>query len=258
MERLGEVIGILREQAGDEPTRAADTGIRRLVDDAAAVGITVSLRTEGDPGAVPPQAARAAHRVVQEALTNAAKHAPQAPVSGRVAHTSEETTVHVRNGPAPAGGVPAGVSRTGRGLIGLDERVRLAGGLFGHGPSGGGFEVTARLPHRPTTRRPAATYEVPPPTLPVEHAHARSRVRRALATAVVLPLTAWAVLSAVLMGWDIRSARMSVLDAGVTPDDRRGPKRTTARPVKPVLAQRAHRSAGAEHHSGARTGRAAP
>ncbi|WP_254667817.1 sensor histidine kinase [Streptomyces griseus] len=214
VERLGEVIGLLREQAGDEPTRPSDTGIRRLVDDAAAVGVAVSLRTEGDPGAVPTRTARAAHRVVQEALTNAAKHAPQAPVSVRVTHTSEETTVHVRNGPAPAGGVPAGVPGTGRGLIGLDERVRLAGGVFGHGPSGAGFEVTARLPHRPTTRRPAETYTVPAPELPSEHAHARSRVRRALATAVVLPLTAWAVLSAVLMGWDIRSAQMSVLDAG--------------------------------------------
>ncbi|MFB7080709.1 sensor histidine kinase [Streptomyces sp. NPDC056308] len=214
VERLGEVIGILREEADDEAPRPPGTGIPRLVDEAADAGLAVHLRIEGDADEVPPTVARAAHRVVQESLTNAAKHAPHAPVRVRVTHTAEETTIRVRNGPSPARGRPEGVPGTGSGLIGLDERVRLAGGTFEHGPYADGFAVAARIPHTPSARRPAAPSRTPAPALPPEHRHARSRARRALATAVVLPLVAWAVLSAALMGWDIRSARQSVLDPG--------------------------------------------
>ncbi|MFH8474926.1 sensor histidine kinase [Streptomyces sp. NPDC018000] len=214
VERLGEVIGILREEADDELPRPPGTGIPRLVEDATTAGLAVDLRIDGDADGAPPPAARAAHRVVQESLTNAAKHAPHAQVSVRVTHTAEETAVRVQNGPSPARGATEGVPGTGRGLIGLDERVRLAGGTFEHGPYADGFAVTARIPHTPAARRPAAAPRASAPALPPEHRHARSRARRALAIAVVLPLVAWAVLSAALMGWDIRSAQQSVLDPG--------------------------------------------
>ncbi|MEU2128327.1 histidine kinase [Streptomyces sp. NPDC018352] len=219
VERLGEVIGLLREEAGEESPhqpQPSGGGIPRLVEEAAAAGLTVGLRVEGEAGAMTPAAGRAAHRVVQEALTNAAKHAPRARVDVRVTHTAGETTVRVENGPAPAPAHAEDLPGTGRGLIGLDERVRLTGGEFAYGPHGGGFAVTARIPHAapvalaaPARRAPAAA-----PALPPEHRRARSRARRALAVAVVLPLVAWAVLSAALMAWDIRSARLSVLDPG--------------------------------------------
>ncbi|MFC8534599.1 sensor histidine kinase [Streptomyces sp. NPDC057249] len=216
VERLGEVIGLLREDGGgradEEPPGPPGTGIRRLVAEAAATGLPVTLHTEGDPAAMPPQAARAAHRVVQEALTNAAKHAPGARVDVRLTHTAGTTTVRVGNGPAPAG--RQGVPGTGRGLPGLDERVRLAGGTLTHGPYEDGFAVTAHLPHTPPARLPAAAPAPAPGALPPEHRHARGRARRALALAVVLPLAAWAGLSAALLGWDIHSARQSVLDPG--------------------------------------------
>ncbi|MGC5411520.1 ATP-binding protein, partial [Streptomyces sp. DT225] len=77
----------------------------------------------------------------QEALTNAAKHAPGARVDVRLTHAAGTTTVRVENGPAPAG--RQGGPGTGRGLPGLDERVRLAGGTFTHGPYEDGFAVTA-------------------------------------------------------------------------------------------------------------------
>ncbi|MEU2667755.1 histidine kinase [Streptomyces sp. NPDC007164] len=253
VERLGEVIGLLREEADEEapqPSQPSGTGIARLVEEAAAAGLPVVLRVEGEAGAISPAAARAAQRVVQEALTNAAKHAPGARVDVRVTHAAGETTVRVENGPSPAPARAEDVPGTGRGLIGLDERVRLTGGEFaygpcggdgqygddgpcrGDGPYGGGFAVTARIPHAPHAlpaalvhrapaalphRAPAAPRAAPaaaPPALPPEHRHARSRARRALAVAVVLPLVAWAVLSAALMAWDIRSARLSVLDPG--------------------------------------------
>ncbi|GAA1313599.1 sensor histidine kinase [Streptomyces sanglieri] len=228
VERLGEVIGLLREEAGEEapqPSQPSGTGIARLVEEAAAAGLPVALWVEGEAGAISPAAARAAHRVVQEALTNAAKHAPGARVDVRVTHAAGETTVRVENGPAPAPARAEDVPGTGRGLIGLDERVRLTGGEFtygpygdfAHGPHGGGFAVTARIPHAPPTalvHRAPATPRAAPPALPPEHRHARSRARRALAVAVVLPLVAWALLSAALMAWDVRSARLSVLDPG--------------------------------------------
>ncbi|MFF3392303.1 sensor histidine kinase [Streptomyces sp. NPDC002669] len=218
VERLGEVIGLLREEADDEPPGPPGTGIPRLVEEAAAAGLAVDLRVEGHADAAPPTAARAAHRVVQEALTNAAKHAPGARVEVRVAHTAGGTTVRVENGPPPAPVRAGGAPGTGRGLIGLDERVRLAGGTFGHGPYGGGFAVTARIPHTPPAHRPPAVSPAPSsaaaPALPPEHRHARSRVRRALVLAVVLPLVVWALLTAALMAWDVHSARQSVLDPG--------------------------------------------
>ncbi|MFJ7626638.1 sensor histidine kinase [Streptomyces sp. NPDC097595] len=236
IERLGEVIGLLREdgaRAVEEPPGPPGTGIRRLVADAAATGLPVTLHAEGDAAAMPPQAARAAHRVVQEALTNAAKHAPGARVDVRLTHGPGTTTVRVGNGPAPAG--RQGCPGTGRGLPGLDERVRLAGGTFTHGPHGEGFAVTARLPHTPPTRLPAATAsQQAPGALPPEHRHARGRARRALALAVVLPLAAWAVLSAALLGWDVHSARQSVLDPGDFARLRVGQDRASVERVLPA------------------------
>ncbi|MES9555651.1 MULTISPECIES: histidine kinase [unclassified Streptomyces] len=166
VERLGEVIGLLREEAAeadDAPPRPPGTGIPRLVEEAAAAGLAVGLRVEGDADALPPSAARAAHRVVQESLTNAAKHAPGARVEVRVTHTAGETAVRVANGPAPAPARAEDVPGTGRGLIGLDERVRLTGGTFAYGPYEDGFAVTARIPHTPPTGRPPRPGPLPRP-----------------------------------------------------------------------------------------------
>ncbi|WP_349632795.1 histidine kinase [Streptomyces sp. ML-6] len=248
VERLGEVIGLLREEADEEPPGPPGTGIPRLVEEAAAAGLAVDLRVEGDADAAPPAAARAAHRVVQEALTNAAKHAPGARVEVRVAHTAGGTTVRVENGPPPAPVRPGDAPGTGLGLIGLDERVRLAGGTFEHGPYGGGFAVTARMPHTPPAHRPPAASpalsSAAPPPLPPEHRHARSRVRRALVLAVVLPLVMWALLSAALMAWDIHSARQSVLDPGDYARLRVGQDREAVRRLLPDRETRQRPVAG--------------
>ncbi|MCX4447586.1 sensor histidine kinase [Streptomyces sp. NPDC087866] len=252
VERLGEVIGLLREDGGgradEEPPGPPGTGLRRLVAEAAATGLRVTLHTEGDPAAMPPQAARAAHRVVQEALTNAAKHAPGARVDVRLTHAAGTTTVRVGNGPAPAG--RQGGPGTGRGLPGLDERVRLAGGTFTHGPCGDGFAVTAHLPHTPPARLPAAAPRTTPGVLPSEHRHARGRARRALALAVVLPLAAWAGLSAALLGWDIHSARQSVLDLGDFARLRVGQDRASVERVLPARETTQRPVAGEPHGPG--------
>ncbi|MGI5341679.1 sensor histidine kinase [Streptomyces sp. CA-181903] len=211
VERLGEVIGILREDADPAPTGPADYGVERLVANAAASGLAVTARVEGREDAVPGPVVRAAHRVVQEALTNVVKHAPGAAAEVRVTHGPGETVVSVRN-TAPAA-APEGLSAGGRGLIGLDERVRLTGGELRHGPDGaGGFSVSARLPHA-APPQPAAEPPAPAP-LPPEHRRARRRAGRTLAAAVTVPVLALVVLGGGLTAWSSLTVTDSVLDPG--------------------------------------------
>jgi signal transduction histidine kinase len=84
-----------------------------------------------------------AYRIVQEALTNARRHAPGAAVDVEIAYTTEELLVTVRdNGPGP--GEPG---EGGHGLLGMRERVATVGGELRTGPAPvTGFLVEARIP----------------------------------------------------------------------------------------------------------------
>ncbi|WP_171171950.1 sensor histidine kinase [Streptomyces sp. I05A-00742] len=231
VERLGEVIGILREDADWAPTGPADHGVGRLVENAAASGLAVALHVEGQGHEVPGPVERAAHRVVQEALTNVVKHAPGAAAEVRVAHSAGETVVSVRNTapPSATGGLAAG----GRGLIGLDERVRLTGGSLRHGPYEGGFLVTARLPHVPAPRPAASVVRPPADPMPPEHRRARRRAGRTLAAAVAVPVLALAVLSGALMVWSSLTVEDAVLDPGAYARLRLGQNRTDVAALLP-------------------------
>ncbi|MEU6457561.1 histidine kinase [Streptomyces sp. NPDC047065] len=145
-ERLHEVIGLLREDPTPSLT-PADESIAQLVRRFQRSGTPVEFQEDGarDRPGTPLLSDLAAYRVVQEALTNAAKHAPGAPITVRVTHTADETVVSVVN-ERPEQGADAPATGSGSGLIGLDERVRLAGGTLRTGPLAGGFEVHARLP----------------------------------------------------------------------------------------------------------------
>ncbi|MCX4505373.1 sensor histidine kinase [Streptomyces anulatus] len=217
VERLGEVIGVLREEREDPPQRPGGSDIPRLVGDAAASGLAVELTVAGEAAGLPPAVERAAHRVVQEGLTNAAKHAPGESVSVELSHTATETRVVVRNGvPVASAGAQSGPSAGpgGRGLIGLDERVRLVGGTLDHGSRDGGFTVAARLPHR----APAPAQPAPRPAgggvspAPPQYRWARRRARRTLLAALAAPLAAGAVLLAGVGMWETVAASRSVLD----------------------------------------------
>lgn len=125
--------------------RAGPGTIPALVDQARATGVDVQLASELTDPDLPPAVERAAYRVVQEALTNAAKHAPGAEITIDLA--SEDGALHivVTNG-APRGQA-VDVGSSGAGLEGLSERVRMAGGRLDAGPSeDGGFRLTAVLP----------------------------------------------------------------------------------------------------------------
>ncbi|MEV4655837.1 histidine kinase [Micromonospora sp. NPDC049301] len=145
-ERLHGIIGVLREEGGRAGLRPAGETVADLVDGAREAGMAVRL--DAPPGVVelPGMTGAAAHGVVREALTNAARYAPGAPVRVTLSPFADGIEVGVRNGPPPAGPLPSPPS-SGSGLLALAERVRLAGGVLDAGPGpDGGFAVRARLP----------------------------------------------------------------------------------------------------------------
>ncbi|MFI9329704.1 sensor histidine kinase [Kitasatospora sp. NPDC052868] len=230
VERLGEVIGILRDERDEAAARPADTGVPQLVGEAVAAGLDVRLTVTGEPDGLPRAVEHAAFRVVQEALTNAAKHAPQAPVAVELAYTSDGARIRVANGPSPTGpAAPPGEG--GRGLIGLAERVRLAGGTFSQGvrADGGGFEVSAQLPGVGAEPAPGPTAVSPAGEL---H-RTRHRVGRMMAAVVLVPLATALVLTAVLRGWTIYTTARAVLDPADYASLRVGQDRATVQRFLP-------------------------
>ncbi len=136
---------------GGDGVQDAETGTRADVDAlvlaSRKAGTPVELQWVGDDlTGLDPSVRRAVHRLVREALTNVHKHAPGMPTRVRVEHQAETVGVEIGNRlPAPATTVTI-APRTGLGLIGLQERVRLAGGTLTTGPDGGRFVVRALLP----------------------------------------------------------------------------------------------------------------
>lgn len=146
LEELREVLGVLRTDPGrPEPPQPSLDRVPDLVADARASGLDVGL-TSTVTATPPDGVGRTCYRIVQEALTNAAKHAPGAVV--RVTLEGDpggSLGIGVRNGPAPVR--TARPPASGFGLLGLGERVTVAGGELGHRPtSDGGYLLTARLP----------------------------------------------------------------------------------------------------------------
>ncbi|MEU1883118.1 histidine kinase [Streptosporangium sp. NPDC020072] len=265
-ERLQEIVDMLHHDTGT----AQEEGVPELVERARAAGMRVELRTvgegplpngsrpDGPPSGGPPSggplsggslsggslpsamAERALRRVVQEGLTNSAKHAPGAPVIVTVEHLATETVVTVTTGPARR---PQDRASGGHGLEGLRERVRLCGGSLRAGPKnegfgrfgepargaglgrgagrepgegagiepagepGEGFELSARLPHAP-----GQIAEPGPVSVSATHlARARLRARRTRVTAVVTAVTAVTVVTLVVVAFMIYDAASSVL-----------------------------------------------
>ncbi|MFJ4841342.1 sensor histidine kinase [Streptomyces sp. NPDC088746] len=150
LQDLREIIGVLRGPGdSDDGNRPQPTLVTldALIDESRSAGMDVTLANSvSDPARAPAATGRTVYRIAQEALTNARKHAPGAPVDVTVAGgPGDGLTIEVRN-PAPTEPFEP-VPGSGQGLIGLTERAGLAGGSLDHGPRpGGGFAVKARLP----------------------------------------------------------------------------------------------------------------
>jgi signal transduction histidine kinase len=140
---LREVIGVLRTgDGGINPPQPTLAELPALIDESRAAGMNVNARIEASGGEA--RLARTAYRVVQEGLTNARKHAPEAAVEVTVKGGDDLLVLVVsRRSAAHANGTPG----TGTGLIGLSERVALMGGRLEHGPNArGDFVLRATLP----------------------------------------------------------------------------------------------------------------
>jgi signal transduction histidine kinase len=148
---MRHLVGILG--GGEDEERRPLPCLERLpdlIDEARAGGLTVDLAVEGAPVELPAGLELAAYRLVQEALTNARKHAPASTVRVCLGYEPERVRVEVTDDGPPPGSMPAPVrtpAGSGHGLIGMRERVRLYGGRLQTGRvAGGGFRVEAILP----------------------------------------------------------------------------------------------------------------
>ncbi|MFF5273948.1 sensor histidine kinase [Streptomyces sp. NPDC000133] len=147
---LRHVLGVLRsEDALSKGARHAPQPTLDRLDELLAnvrgAGLVVTNATTGTPRPLPPGVELSAFRIVQEALSNAMRHAPGAQVRVETAYGTAGLTVRITN-TAPDG--PAAPSRgMGHGLLGMRERAAMLGGeLVTGGTPDGGYEVTAILP----------------------------------------------------------------------------------------------------------------
>ncbi|MER7311075.1 sensor histidine kinase [Streptomyces halstedii] len=121
--------------------------VEALVAQSRDAGMAVELSVDGETRAYAPEVEQTAYRVVQEALTNAHKHAAGAKTWVRLAHRGAEVAMQVENGPTDGATADAGLPSGGNGLVGMRERVLALGGVFVSGPTdAGGFRVSAVLP----------------------------------------------------------------------------------------------------------------
>lgn len=140
---MRRLLGVLRSEK-EETLTAPQPGIGdvdALVEKARAAGLDVTSEWEGLTAA-PPTVELAAYRILQEALANAARHAPDGPVSVRARGAADRLVLMISN-PLPR--EPRGGSG-GHGLEGMRERAKLLGGTLSAGPVGGEFVVSAILP----------------------------------------------------------------------------------------------------------------
>jgi signal transduction histidine kinase len=141
------LLGVLREDVAGEAERAPQPGLDRLndlVDTARDAGANIRLILQGKVIPLPAGIDLAAYRIVQEALTNARRHAPGADVDVEVTYRPDAVHLRVRDyGPGPANGELI----ASHGLVGMRDRATIARGTFSCGAAeGGGFAIDATLP----------------------------------------------------------------------------------------------------------------
>jgi signal transduction histidine kinase len=156
MDELRQVLGVLRDESGEVQAMPLPTldDLASLVHDAPG-GLPVRLAVTGVPERVPAGVAVSVYRIVQEALTNANRHAgPGATVDVRVTCSASDVQILVAD---DGRGASAAHTGGGYGLVGMQERALAASGTFAAGPRrGGGWRVTATIPF-PVPNRASST-----------------------------------------------------------------------------------------------------
>jgi signal transduction histidine kinase len=153
LEELRATLGLLRADGDSDPTESRTPAptveqLDRLLDLFMTAGMQLRVSSRGERAPMSSAAELACYRIVQEALTNATKHAPGTNVSLKIEWTATHVTLTITNSRvAQRHGAGGG---TGHGLIGMRERASAAGGTVAAGPTAdGGYQVTATLPLLP-------------------------------------------------------------------------------------------------------------
>ena len=150
---LRQVITVLREDsaAADGPPQPGFAQLADLLQESRSAGMTLDACIDlPDAGQLPEATGRTVYRVIQEGLTNARKHAQGAPVQMRVTADGQAVTAEVISRRRPVIDGPGAAASAGAGLIGLAERVTLAGGQLEHGRNAiGDFVLRATIPRPP-------------------------------------------------------------------------------------------------------------
>ena len=150
LEELRDVIGVLRDDGGEgvtAPPQPTLADLAALVEESRAAGMRLTARIELGDAAPATAIGRTAYRIAQEGLTNARKHAPGAAVTLAVSAPDDRLEVEVRSLAAVAVAGQTSLPGAGTGLVGLTERVSLAGGQLEHGvDADGAFVLRASLP----------------------------------------------------------------------------------------------------------------
>jgi signal transduction histidine kinase len=153
LHELRRVLGVLRSSGPDTAPQPGLDDLAALLESARQGGVTVTADVAGHPRLISAGVDLSAYRIVQEALSNAMRHAPGSAVQVKLYYGEAALVIEVRNSNCPAG-IQATWGQDGEagpdgghGIIGMRERAAMLGGHLSAGPTGDGeFLVTAALP----------------------------------------------------------------------------------------------------------------
>ena len=147
LDELRRLLGVMRSSGADTAPQPGLSELDGLLDSARSGGVRVTSSVSGTIRALPQGIDLSAYRILQEALSNAMRHAPGSAVRVELAYAPSALVIKVRNDPCAAPDGHADEEGAGHGLIGMRERAVMLGGHLEAGPTeDGGFLVTAVLP----------------------------------------------------------------------------------------------------------------
>jgi signal transduction histidine kinase len=146
LREMRALLGLLRDGSGGDASLQPQPGLALVADLVQSVrkaGLSVEVETTGEPRPLAPGIDVAAYRIVQEALTNALRHAGGTRARVQIGYDERQISLRI----ADSGGRGDGLVGAGKGLVGMRERALLYGGSFAAAPSAEGFVVAATLPY---------------------------------------------------------------------------------------------------------------
>jgi signal transduction histidine kinase len=153
LSELRRVLGVLRTGGQDTAPQPGLADLDALLDSARSGGVSVTVTRSGNPVTLPEGVDLSAYRIVQEALSNAMRHAPGSHVQLHLVYRPDALALEIGNDAVPvlvSSGDRAAAGGGGHGLVGMRERTTMLGGSLEAGPTAdGGFRVAAVLPVSP-------------------------------------------------------------------------------------------------------------